>query len=184
MKNESIPSIPALLKRFQKKEPAASGNGPALMMSQLANSMARDLINEGAFDHKTLASYCEKGDFSVSGQQFSQYFSSALTKHAIEKVKRDDSLDESVTRLGMGLSVMGLGASGQVTEEFKAALASQVEAVNNGQLKVSEQVGNTQERELTLSAKRALVKFFTTGLDEGNKIQNPRRGRWVPSSSR
>lgn len=118
----------------------------------LADPLARQVINDGKMDKKTLDEQYSEGGFSRREQQFAYQYAMALVDYTVQKVHRDDDLSEAVQRFGKGVSVLTEDVFAFAMDELQSKLSAQVETVQKGKMRVSTTVGNTKKRKLDPNA--------------------------------
>lgn len=126
----------------------------------LADPLARQVINDGNLDMKTLEDQYSQGGFSQREQQFGYQFAMALVDYTVQKIHRDDDMEEAVRRFGKGVSVLTEDVFAFALDELQSKLSAQVETVNKGKVRVSTKVGNTNKRKLDSNAAEMIGQFI------------------------
>ena len=102
-----------------------------------ADPLAREIIVEGKISHDEIGKSYKAGGFSASEQGFAYQFALALVDYTVQKVIRDDDLQEACERLAKGLSILDSSVFAFALDELQVKLAAQVETVQKGKVKVS-----------------------------------------------
>lgn len=126
-----------------------------------AEPLASQLIETGKLDQDKLSKSFSQEGFRANDMFFAHQFVLALADHAINKIMRDGSLDESIARFAKGLEVVKTqGMTFELgLEELQTRLLAQVaeskvlKGSGKGTLKISNVVNQEQgRRELTVEA--------------------------------